>query len=148
VAGARLIAADLMLKTGHPDAARQSLDTIRSNLYELRRLAGVTVLPDCVRDANAVMDALMTFDGSSLGNEETNRPLERKATEYGGLLDRCDSLAGENVRGSPEFRRLVDGATNGLTFIPKAIATHDRDLLHRVLVELRAFDNLLAFRFG
>jgi hypothetical protein len=117
VAGARLIAADLMLKTGHPDAARQSLDTIRSNLYELRRLAGVTVLADCVRDANAVMDALMTFDGSSLANGEANRPLERKATEYGGLLNRCDSFAGENVRGSPEFRRLVDGARNSLTFI-------------------------------
>ena len=48
----------------------------------------------------------------------------------------------------PEFRRLVDGAKASLTLIPKAIATRDSDLLHRVLIELRSFDNLLAFRYG
>jgi hypothetical protein len=32
--------------------------------------------------------------------------------------------------------------------IPKAIEARDTDLLHRVLIELRSFDNLLAFRFG
>ena len=35
-----------------------------------------------------------------------------------------------------------------LTFIPKAVEARDTDLLHRVLIELRSFDNLLAFRFG
>ena len=29
-----------------------------------------------------------------------------------------------------------------------APGTRDTDLLHRVLIELRSFDNLLAFRFG
>ena len=51
-------------------------------------------------------------------------------------------------RKAPEFRRLVDGAKASLTLIPKAIATRDSDLLHRVLIELRSFDNLLAFRYG
>ena len=32
--------------------------------------------------------------------------------------------------------------------IPKTIATRDSDLLHRVLIELRSFDNLLSFRYG
>jgi hypothetical protein len=32
--------------------------------------------------------------------------------------------------------------------IPKAIDARDTDLLHRVLIELRSFDNLLAFRYG
>ena len=49
---------------------------------------------------------------------------------------------------NPEFRRLVDGAKASLALIPKAIATRDGDLLHRMLIELRSFDNLLAFRFG
>ena len=31
----RLVAADLMLKTGRPDAARQSLDAIRGDFYDL-----------------------------------------------------------------------------------------------------------------
>jgi hypothetical protein len=39
-------------------------------------------------------------------------------------------------------------APKRLTLIPKAIATRDSNLLHRVLIELRSFDNLLAFRFG
>jgi len=52
------------------------------------------------------------------------------------------------VREAPEFRRLVDGAKASLLLIPKAIATRDADLLHRVLIELRSFDNLLAFRYG
>jgi hypothetical protein len=47
-----------------------------------------------------------------------------------------------------EFRRLIDGAQQSLALIPKAVATRDADLLHRVLIELRSFDNLLAFRFG
>jgi hypothetical protein len=42
----------------------------------------------------------------------------------------------------------VDGAKASLSLIPKAIEARDTDLLHRVLIELRSFDNLLAFRFG
>jgi len=30
----------------------------------------------------------------------------------------------------------------------RSIAARYGDLLHRVLIELRSFDNLLAFRFG
>jgi hypothetical protein len=64
------------------------------------------------------------------------------------VLDRCDGMADDAVRKAGEFRRLVDGAKASLTLIAKAIATRDSDLLHRVLIELRSFDNLLAFRFG
>jgi hypothetical protein len=42
----------------------------------------------------------------------------------------------------------VDGAKASLSLIPNAIATQDTGLLHRILIELRSFDNLLAFRFG
>jgi hypothetical protein len=64
------------------------------------------------------------------------------------VLERCDGMAGDAVRNEPEFRRLVDGAKASLALIPQAVATRDGDLLHRVLIELRSFDNLLAFRFG
>ena len=30
----------------------------------------------------------------------------------------------------------------------QAAETRDRDLLHRLLIELRSFDHLLAFRYG
>ena len=147
---ARLVAADLMLKTGRPDAARQSLDAIRGDLYALRKAAGIAVLADCVRDANTVMDALMVYNDRALDwtNSATRFGIANKASIYGYVLDRCDGMADEKLRKAPEFRRLVDGAKAGLALIPKAIATRDSDLLHRVLIELRSFDNLLAFRFG
>ena len=147
---ARLVAADLMLKTGRPDAARQSLDAIRGDLYDLRKAAGVVVLADCVRDANTALDTLMVYNDSALDwtKLETRFSIASKASIYGYLLDRCDGMAGDAVRRAPEFRRLVDGAKASLALVPKAIATRDSDLLHRVLIELRSFDNLLAFRFG
>src|SRR5471032_710156 len=147
---ARLVAVDLMIKMGKPDAVRQSLEAIRGDLYDLRKAAGIAVLADCVRDGNTAMDALMVYDDRALDwtNSETRDGVASKASTYGSVLDRCDGMADDAVRKAPEFRRLVDGAKTSLTLIPKAIATRDSDLLHRALIELRSFDNLLAFRFG
>jgi hypothetical protein len=150
VVSARLVAADMMLKSGRADAARDALNAIRADLYNLRKAAGIVVLADCVRDANAAVDALMVYDNRALDwtKSETRFDIASKASIYGHVLGRCDGMAGEATRNSPEFRRLIDGAKAGLALIPKAIATRDSDLLHRVLIELRSFDNLLAFRFG
>lgn len=147
---ARLVGADMMLKSGRPEAASQSLTGMRADLYELRKSAGIVVLADCVRDANAVADALMVYNDRALDwtKPGTRFGIANKASIYGYVLDRCDGIASATVHNSPEFRRLVDGARAGLALIPKAIATRDTDLLHRILIELRSFDNLLAFRFG
>ena len=146
----RLVTADMMLKIGRPDAARQSLEAIRGDLYDLRKSADVKVLADCVRDANTAMDALMVYNDRALEwtKADIRDDVASKASAYGAVLDRCDGMADDAVRKAPEFRRLVDGAKASLTLIPKAIAARDGDLLHRVLIELRSFDNLLAFRYG
>jgi len=146
----RLITADMMLNTGHPDVARQSLEAVRGDLYALRKSAGIAVLADCIRDANTTMDALMVYNTRALdwNNTRIRDDLAGKAAAYAALLDRCDGMAAETVRQASEFRRLIDGAKASLTLVPKAIATRDSDLLHRVLIELRSFDNLLAFRYG
>jgi hypothetical protein len=57
-------------------------------------------------------------------------------------------MASEPVRKEVEFRRLIDGAKEALALVPQAVKAHDTSLLHRVLIQLRSFDNLLAFRFG
>ncbi|HET7382688.1 MAG TPA: hypothetical protein VFJ59_08900 [Pseudolabrys sp.] len=147
---ARLAVTDLMLKTGRLDAARDSLSAIRGDLYDLRKASGVVVLADCVRDANMTMDVLMIYNDRALNwdDSEIRSDVAKKASSYGAELDRCDGIASEAVRTAPEFRRLVDGAKASLMLIPKAIATRDSDLLHRVLIELRSFDNLLSFRYG
>lgn len=147
---ARLVAADMMLKSGRTEAASQSLSAIRGDLYDLRKTSGIVVLADCVRDANAVADALMVYNDIALdwSKPQVRFGIANKASIYGYVLDRCDGIAGATVHNSPEFRRLVDGARAGLGLIPGAIATRDTNLLHRILIELRSFDNLLAFRFG
>ncbi|HET9718250.1 MAG TPA: hypothetical protein VFP60_18920 [Pseudolabrys sp.] len=147
---ARLVGADLMLKTGRPDAARSGLDAIRRDLYELRRDSGVFVLADCVRDANAAMDELMVFDGDEIDwvRAAAAGGLASKSAAYASILNQCDEIAGDRVRNASEFRRLIDGAKSSLALISKAIAEHDGGLLHRVLIELRSFANLLDFRFG
>jgi hypothetical protein len=143
----RLVSTDMMLNMGKPDVARQSLIGIRDNLYNLRKSAGVVVLADCVRDANGEMDALMVFNDRALDLGKSAADLAAKAKQYDATLARCDGIAGP-AKSEPEFRRLIDGAKASLALIPKAIETRDANLVHRVLIELRSFDNLLAFRFG
>jgi hypothetical protein len=140
----------LLVKMGKPDGVRQSLNGIREDLYNLRKSAGIVVLADCVRDADTAMDALMVYNvpNVDLNKAETRTAISTSAGTYRNVLDRCDGIASESVRKSPEFRRLVDGARNGLTPLPHALATRDTNQLHRILIELRSFENLLAFRFG
>jgi hypothetical protein len=147
---ARLVGAELLLNAGRPDAAMDSLNKLRGDFSALRKESGIVVLADCVSDANQAMDALMVYNDRALdlAQAETATDVAGKAAIYGYELKRCDGIAAEPVRSEAEFRRLIDGALASLALVPKAIATRDADLLHRVLIELRSFDNLLAFRFG
>lgn len=144
----RLVAASIMVDSGRPDAAQTALNAIRAELSALRKVNGIFVLADCIGDANAVMDRLMAFDDRTLDWSRSSAPVGETAAAYERQLNRCDSMADAKVRAAPEFRRLIDGAKHSLSQIPKAVADKDADLLHRLLIELRSFDNLLAFRFG
>ena len=147
---ARLVAADMMLNAHKLAAARQALIGMRDDLHALRQKSGIVVLADCFVDANQTMDALMAFNKKDIdwAKPETRYAIAGTSAIYGHILDRCDAMAGDTIRKDPEFRRLVDGAHHSLTFMPQAIANRDTNLLHRVLIELRAFDYLLAFRYG
>jgi len=122
---------------------RESLDKVRRQLSDLRRQNNVTVLADCVLDANIAMDALFAHDEKPDWDS-----VSAGAESYTGTLRRCDGMAAPGIRQHGDFRRLVDGALASLAQIPKAAETRDRDLLHRLLIELRSFDHLLAFRYG
>ena len=108
----------LVLNMGRPDVAAESLDKIRKSLSDLRRENKVTVLADCVLDANVSMDALFALDGKADWES-----LSAGAESYRGTLRRCDGIAGERLRGGGEFRRLIDGALASLAQIPKAVCT-------------------------
>jgi hypothetical protein len=146
----RLVTADLMLKSGRLDAARQSLEAVRGDLYALRKSAGIKVLADCIFDSNKAAATFMAYDTPELdwSKPGIGRAIAEKAAAYAGVLSRCDSLASEKVRKDPEFRRLIDEATSELAKVPHAVENHDISQLHRIVGSLRAIDNLLAFRFG
>src|ERR1035437_9472732 len=118
---AHLVAADLMLKSGRPHAARQPLDPIRGDLYDLRMAAGIAVLADCVRDANAAMDALMLYNDRALDwtKSQTRFGIANKASIYGSVLERGGGWGGGGVRTGPKSRRLVGGPRAGRGLIPK-----------------------------
>lgn len=139
----KLVGIFLVLDLGSVDVARKSLDAIRASLSELRRSNGVTVLADCVIDSNTAMDTLFAHDARP---DWTTLPASAEA--YRATLQRCDAMAPPTIGNHPEFRRLIDGALASLAQFPKAIETRDGDLLHRLLIELRSFDHLLAFRYG
>jgi len=140
---AQLVGISLVLNLGRPDVASESLDTIRKLVSGLRRENGVTVLADCVLDANVGMDALFATDrgpdweSAAAGGDS-----------YAATLRRCDGMAPRGIRDHAEFRRLIDGALASLAQFPRAVETRDAALLHRLMIELRSFDNLLAFRYG
>jgi len=140
---AGLVGTTLVLNMGRTDVAGESLAAVRQSLSALRRENGVPVLADCVLDANTSMDALFAHDKSPDWDS-----VAAGAQSYRATLRRCDGMAPPGISGHPEFRRLIDGAVASLDQIPKSAETRDRDLLHRLLIELRSFDNLLAFRYG
>jgi len=146
----RLVTADLLINLGRPDNARDALLAVRKDLYDLRKSAHIVVLADCVRDANEAMNNLMSYDArpQDFGKPEFDAGLAQSAKAYGDILSRCEGIAPDATRKDPNFRRLVEGAAASLARVPDAIADKDADLLHRLLGELRSFDNLLAFRFG
>jgi hypothetical protein len=146
----RLVTADLMLNSGRLDNTRQALDAVRTDFYNLRKSAGIVVLADCIRDSSAAMEALMAYNDRELdwAKPETAAGVGAASAAYGKVLDRCNATAGDTIRKEPEFRRLIDGAKEGLALVPQAIKERDTAMLQRVLIQLRSFDNLLEFRFG
>jgi hypothetical protein len=139
----QLVGISLVLNLGRPDVAGESLDKIRRMVSDLRRENGVTVLADCVLDANIAMHAL-----SATERELDWESAAAGAESLGATLRRCDSMAPRAVHEHAAFRRLIDSAFATLTQFPRAIDAHDATLLHRLMKELRSFDNLLASRYG
>jgi len=146
----RIVTAMIMINFGRPDVAKNSLEAIRDEISAVRRASHAEVLADCVLDSHAAMEALSLYRDKvpDWNDPATSSDIAAKADAYGTTVKRCDAMASDTVRGNPEFRRLVDGIAASLAFVAKAVADHDRDRLYRVIIELRSFDELLAFRYG
>ena len=141
---AGLVGTTLVINLGRPDVARESLETdaqvaLRAAAREPRHRARRLRARRQHRDGRAVR---------ARTQDRTARAPPRAPNPTAATLQRCDGMAPRAIHDHAEFRRLIDGARASLAQIPKAAETRDADLLHRLLIELRSFDNLLAFRYG
>ena len=146
----KIVGATLLLDLGRVDLARKSLQEIQLSLSKMRRESGIEILADCVVGYSVAIAAFVAYDDTppDWTRPDMGAEVSARADAIAGAARRCDTLAGDAVRTKPEFRRLIDGTFASLDFVPKVIAERDNDLLHRLIGELRAFDNLLAFRYG
>ncbi|RAI43212.1 hypothetical protein CH341_15520 [Rhodoplanes roseus] len=130
--------------------AGDAVEALAADLAAQRRAAGVRLPADCVRDFSevyALLDRHRTRP-PDLADSTARAAVADAATSSDAALARCDAEAPALVRADPDFRRLVDGARASLARVPDAARSGDGELLHRFMIELRAYEQLLRFRFG
>lgn len=145
----RIVTAMIMVNLGRTDIASNSLQAIRLELSKMRHESGIEVLADCVLDHNGAVARLVAYDETppDWTRADAAAELKARADEIEKVSKHCDAVAGA-LRERPEFRRLIDGTLASLKLIPQVIQTNDDNLLRRVIGELRAYDNLLSFKYG
>ena len=131
------------------DVARRELEGATEGLDAWRRAHGIRIFADCIAEISAAYAPLAGSAGLSRSDERGQSGLAlRIAEETAAALARCDAEAPARTRTEPEFRRLIDGMGASLRLVPDAIRSGDADYLHRLIIEQRAFERLLRFRFG
>jgi len=135
---------------GDVERARALLEDAAKPLDAWRKSNGFRLFSDCIAEMTAAYERL---DGYRRSRPDlADRPTAERIVSYAegavAALDRCNREAPADVRREPEFRRLLDGMLGSVRQIPEAVGTRDAARLHRLLIEQRSFERLLAFRFG
>lgn len=130
--------------------ARTLLEQATAPLTIWRRSNGLRLFSDCIADAGSAYEKL---DVHRVDAPDLNAPAVATAVVEAAHAATqaylvCDREAADSVRGETEFRRLIDGMLGSLRQVPDAVAARDGALLHRLLIEQRAFERLLAFHYG
>ncbi|WP_235885062.1 hypothetical protein [Bradyrhizobium frederickii] len=148
--GERLGAAARALDGGDVVAAGRELLLLRRSFHELRRRSGLYDLADCVFEIAPAMDKLRvaaTYYGEHPAPARAEETIA-SASAFRDRLQRCNDWARADVAETSEFRRLIDGAIASSTEISHAAMAGDGPLVHRYLIELQSYAQLLDFRFG
>lgn len=135
---------------GELTAAQRLLDHAAQPLQAWRRANGIRLFSDCIAEAAETYGRLDVYRSSApdLAILATRDSILAAATGTETALKRCADEAPAGIRNEAEFRRLIDGMLNSLSQMPEALRQRDSGLLHRLLIEQRSFEQLLAFRFG
>lgn len=146
----RLTTATGALERGDTVAAGRELLALRQAFHALRRHAGLYDLGDCIFEIAPAMEALRVA-ATRYGDRPAPANAEETVAAAGAFRDRlvrCDQWASSEIAAQGEFRRLIDGAIASSHEIAHAAIAGDGPLVHRYLVELQSFAQLLDFRYG
>ncbi len=135
---------------GELTAAQRLLDHAAQPLQAWRKANGIRLFSDCIAEVGSAYGRLDAHrvKAPDLDIPETRDRIVTATTDTEKALKRCDNEVAPGIRREAEFRRLIDGMLNSLSQMPEALRLRDNGLLHRLLIEQRSFERLLAFRFG
>ncbi len=146
----RLTAATGALERGDTVAAGRELLALRQAVHVLRRHNGLYDLGDCIFEIAPAMEALRVA-AVRYGEQPAPANAEETVSAAGAFRDRlvrCNEWANSEIAAQGEFRRLIDGAIASSSEIAHAAMVGDGPLVHRYLIELQSFAQLLDFRYG
>ncbi|MBR1128273.1 hypothetical protein [Bradyrhizobium iriomotense] len=146
----RLAAATRALDSGENVAAARELLALRQSFHELRRHAGLYDLGDCVFEIAPALEKLRAA-ATRYGEQPAQANAEETvaaASAFRDRLQRCNEWASPETAERSEFRRLIDGAIASSGEIAHAAMAGDGPLVHRYLIELQSYAQLLDFRYG
>jgi hypothetical protein len=132
---------------GDLEAARVALEQAGVSLRTWRGANGIRLFSDCINDVSAAYEKLDAHRGAQALAERRNS-IAAAASETEATLIRCEREADSGVRTDPDFRRLLEGFLNSLRQVSDALRDNDAAYFHRLIIEQRSFERLLAFRFG
>ena len=138
------------LDRGDNAAAGRELLAIRQAFHALRRQAGLYDLGDCIFEIAPAMETLR-LAAIRYGDQPASANAEgtvAAASAFRDRLQRCNEWANGEIAAQGEFRRLIDGAIASSGEIAHAAMAGDGPLVHRYLIELQSFAQLLDFRYG
>lgn len=146
----RLTAAARALDGGDNVAAGRELLALRQSFHMLRRHAGLYDLGDCVFEIVPAMEQLRVA-AARYGEQPASINAEgtvAAASAFRDRLQRCNEWASPEIDEKGEFRRLIDGAIASSGEIAHAAMAGDGPRVHRFLIELQSYAQLLDFRYG
>lgn len=134
---------------GDVDAARVALERAGTPLQAWRKTNGIRLFSDCINDASAAYETLDKHRGAQdLADAALKGAITKATADTEAALSRCDREADPAMRNNADFRRLIDGFLGSLKQVPDALRQNDAGYFHRLIIEQRSFEQLLAFRFG
>jgi hypothetical protein len=138
------------LDAGNAEEAHALVEGSALPLRLWREANGIRVFADCIADAGAAYARLDRHRtrAPNLTDPAAAEDVLNAAAVAAAAFRRCDAEASLETRKEAEFRRLLDGILQSLQQVPDAVRERDGAQLHRLLIEQRAFERLLAFRFG